>query len=472
MYSIAISSELHTMAVQHLLRAEGQEDLCFATWCPSQGMNRKTALLHRLILPKRGERRIHGNASFTARYFERALAIALADKAGLALMHSHLTPGWQRMSKDDVAAENGHAASVKGATSYPLVGLTIGTDGAWSARFWEKTGPKTYERRWCHSVRVVGGRLRVTYNDNLVPATEFKSELLRTISAWGEAEQSHLARLRVGITGTGSVGSIVAESIARMGVAHIRLLDFDIVENVNLGCLLHARLADATKLRPKVEVLAEALRQSATAQHFIVDPLQLSVVEERGFRAALDCDVLFSCVDRPWARFVLNFIAYAHLIPVVDGGLLVQAKKDLRGLMRANWRSHVVAPSRKCLECLNQYDPGLVSVERDGYLNDPNYIKSLPDEHPLKRNENVFGLSLATASSEVLQFLRMVVDSPGLPNPGAWSTNFVTANTDVDSGTCGKNCLFPTLIAKGDSAPFVVTGAHPVAEKMRTRLNK
>ena len=464
---MAMTWVVNTRAAKHLVRSDGQEDLCFALWYPSQGRERKTALLYDLILPKRCERKIHGNASFAGRYFERALGLAVRQNAGLALLHSHPAPSWQGMSDDDIAAELGHAASTKGATEHPLVGLTIGNDSSWSARFWEKVSPQKYERRWCHSVRVVGENLHTTYCEQLMPEPTLRSELTRTVSAWGSTEQAHLTRLRVGVVGAGSVGSLVAEALARMGIAHVVLIDYDVVEVENLGCLLHARLSDALQARPKILVLSDAITQSATASPFKVEPFQWSVVETEGYRAALDCDVLFSCVDRPWARFALNFIAYAHLIPVVDGGISVQQQRNQRGLRRANWRAHVATPGRKCLECLRQYDPGLVAVERDGYLDVPSYINSLPGDHTLKRRENVFAFSLAAASAELQQFLRMVVAAPGLSNPGAWLEDFVTGARDIDPKPCKKACLFPSLTATGDHSKICVTGRHSIAEEMR-----
>src|SRR5262245_3180476 len=134
--SVAMAETTDASARRHLLRADGQEDLCFALWHPSTGRTRTTALIERLILPRDGERRIHGNASFEPAYFERALAAAAEAGAGLALLHSHPRGrNWQEMSDDDIAAEQGHAAAVYGATRLPFVGLTLAGDGAWSARF-------------------------------------------------------------------------------------------------------------------------------------------------------------------------------------------------------------------------------------------------------------------------------------------------------------------------------------------------
>ena len=468
-HSVALSSELHAQALAHLVREDRQEDLCFALWYPSQGTERRTALLQQLVLPQNGERRVHGNASFLPQYFQRAIGAALAAKAGLAFLHSHPAPKWQDMSPDDVQAEQGHAAATKGATGLPLVGLTVGNDGAWSARFWEKTGPRQYERRWCVSTRVVGERLAVTYHDGLLPPPAARPELARTISAWGPAVQAQLARLRIGVVGAGSVGCLIAEALARMGVATLRLIDFDAVEIVNLDRLLHASRRDAFLQRPKVDMLAAALRRSATAASFRVDPLEWSVAEEQGFRAALDCDLLFSCVDRPWPRSVLNFIAYAHLIPVVDGGIAIKTKKGNTGLRHADWRAHVAAPTRRCLECLGQYDSGLVSAEREGYFEDPKYVAGLPEDHPIKRNENVFGFSLSAASFEVLQFLAMLVAPSGLSNQGAQLYHFVSGNLAVTRDGCGASCAFPGIIAKGDHEGVTVTGRHKAAEAARER---
>jgi hypothetical protein len=151
------------------------------------------------------------------------------------------------------------------------------------------------------------------------------------------------------------------DALARIGIIRIKLIDFDTVEFVNLDRLLHATSVDAQLRRSKVNTLARALRKGATADGFRVDEVEKSVEEEDGFRAALDCDVLFSCVDRPWGRSVLNFVASAHLIPAIDGGIQVEAN-ERGGLRQADWKAHIASPERRCLECLGQYDPGLVRL--------------------------------------------------------------------------------------------------------------
>ena len=416
-------------------------------------------------MPQQDDRTVHGNAAFTPEYFDRVTGLARERGAGLAFLHSHLGPGWQGMSQDDIVAEESHAASTNGATGLPLVGMTAGTDGAWSARMWERVGRRQYTRRWCESVRLTGDHFAVTYNNALVPVPPIGCELDRTVSAWGKAKQADIGRLKVGVIGAGSVGCIVAESLARMGFGSVLLLDFDGVERVNLDRLLHATRWDIGKA--KVNVLAPALRKSATAGGFSVDPMEYSIAEEEGYRAALDCDVLFSCVDRPLARHVLNFIAYAHLIPVVDGGIAIRTRPN--GTLRhCDMRGHIAAPSRRCLECLGQYNAGLVSAERDGFLDDPKYIEGLPEDADIRHRENVFGFSAMTASLELMHMLAMVVVPCGIGNHGAQVYHFKTGDLDREhESACDTTCLFPSLVAHGDAANLTLTGPHRAAERAR-----
>lgn len=463
--AVAIATPTEDEAVQHLLRDDGQEDVCFAIWHPSTGAASTTAILHSLVLPREGERNVHGNADFTSEYFLRASGEAAANGAGLALMHSH--PGghdWQSLSSDDFTAEGDHAAQAASITGLPLLGMTLAGNEQWSARFWRRTAPRMHEPKACLLVRAVGERLRLSFNPALSPAPQASAKQLRTVSAWGAERQADIARLRVGVIGAGSVGSLVAEALVRTGVRRLTIIDFDTLQEHNLDRQLHASPGQLGLA--KAAVLAEALRTSTTSEGTILDTYEDSVCEPSGFQRAIDCDVLFSCVDRPWPRAVLNLIAYAHFVPVIDGGVLVDARQGrFRG---AHWRAHSIAPGRQCLECLGQYDPGLVQAERDGLLDNPAYIEGLPADHQLRRNENVFGFSMACAGLELAQFICMVTAPSGIADPGAQHYNLTTGTLLRDERTCSEGCPYSSvLFGLADDVPVRVTGRHHTAEQAR-----
>ena len=340
--SAAMPTTLARELREVLVREDGQEDLTFALWYPSTGKHRRTALVAERLPPEQGDRQIHGNVSFNASYLYRALQAALRAGAGLAFLHSHPLPGWQDMSEDDVSAEIRIARATCALTDLPLVGFTTGVDGTWSARTWRAV-PEHPEPRmtWLPEVRVVGDALRMSRPPTTARPARRAEALIRTVSAWGDDAQAKLERIRVGIVGVGSVGSMVAESLARMGLQEITLIDFDRVELKNLDRLVSGTEADTGRL--KTEVVLDRIRVVATAAELDLRAVAEKISHPDAYGAALDCDILFSCVDRPHPRHVLNFLAYSHLVPVIDGGIRVRHRNSrfrgggLAGSNRGAW---------------------------------------------------------------------------------------------------------------------------------------
>jgi tRNA A37 threonylcarbamoyladenosine dehydratase len=442
--SVAMASPLDRVLAEHLNKGRLQEDLAFAYWRPSVGARRMTAVISEVVLPKEGERILQGNVAFTSEYLRRVLA-ERPDGAGVALLHSHLGPGWQGMSPDDIVAERDRIAGPAwGQSGLPTLGLTWATDGHWSARLWLRAAPRTFVRREVRSVRVSGRSLRSSYHRDEMAASPTPSQV-RTVSVWGEAAQAQLVRARVGVVGLGSVGSIVAEGLARMGLAHITLIDFDILEERNRDRTAGATRADVAAHLSKVQVAARNVTNSATAPELDLRVVPFSLLEPEGLAAALDCDVIICCVDRPWPRFVLNAIAYAQLIPVVDGGIAAYVKPDGTPL-HVSWRIHTISPEYACMVCQDALRRSDVALDREGRLDDPDYIRGLSETDRARfSGRNVYPFSLSVAAHELLQLVGLLTGYERIGGTGPQTYQGYPGEMTVSKQRCEPDCEFAAL---------------------------
>lgn len=445
-FSVAIPGELARRLARHLDKGPRQEDLSFALWRPSRGATRLTTVVGDVLLPEEGEHHLHGNASFTDEYLRRVL-FALPKDTGVAFIHSHPGRGWQDMSIDDEVAERDRLASAAwGRTGLPLLGMTFALDGTWSARLWVRTGLGRFKRVDATSVRIVSHSVRFCHHPELSPHPALAPSQVATASVWGSRAQADLARTRVGIVGLGSVGSVVAEVLARTGVRSLTLIDHEVIEERNLDRTFGAAVQSIGE--NKALLAAERVRNSASARDFSTTPVPHRLETEVGVAAALDCDALVSCVDRPWPRFVLSVIAYAHLIPVIDGGVLARVD-DAGHLIHVDWRSHTVGLERPCLYCIGALRRSDVALDREGKLDEPDYVAGLPpEEREMLQGRNVFAFSVAVGALEVLQLIGLVTGNPRVGGLAPQIYHAYPGNIEhVGVASCEQGCEVAALQA-------------------------
>jgi len=136
-------------------------------------------------------------------------------------------------------------------------------------------------------------------------------------SGIGEEGQRRLTAARVLIVGCGALGSAHAESLARAGVGHLRIVDRDFVEPSNLQRQTMFTESDAEKRLPKAIAAANHLRQINS--EIEIEP-HVSDVNYSNIEQLLDgCDVVVDGTDNFATRYLINDACVKHNINWIYG---------------------------------------------------------------------------------------------------------------------------------------------------------
>lgn len=224
------------------------------------------------------------------------------------------------------------------------------------------------------------------------------------------------------------------------------MIDHDKIELRNLDRTLGAKMEDVINKTPKVKVSERVINASHTSPKIDILPFEGTLRSLEGLSHALDCDILFSCVDRPFPRHMLNSLAYGHLIPVIDGGIKVKVNNHGK-LLHADWRIHTVGPGRACMVCLGALNMVEVALDMDGKLDDPVYIQGLgPELNPLLQRQNVFPFSLSVAAHEVLHLMGLIAGNPRIGGIGPQFYHCYPGMMEVEQNTqCSCDCEYNKL---------------------------
>jgi hypothetical protein len=128
-----------------------------------------------------------------------------------------------------------------------------------------------------------------------------------------------LSQCRVAVVGIGSIGSLVAETLAGAGVGELVLIDHDRLEQRNLP---RHRLTARDLGRFKVHAMCDVIKAANPAT--LVDPLTINVVTETDILRPVvaDSSVVVCAADGVSARRVTNHVARRAMKPAVLAAVL------------------------------------------------------------------------------------------------------------------------------------------------------
>lgn len=137
-------------------------------------------------------------------------------------------------------------------------------------------------------------------------------------ASFGEAGQRQLQASRVLICGCGALGSVLAESLTRAGVGHLRIVDRDFLELSNLHRQVLYDEDDVAAELPKAIAAERKLRKINSTVDIEAHVCDVDFTNIEQLVEGVDC--ICDGTDNFETRFLLNDAAHQFKIPWVYGG--------------------------------------------------------------------------------------------------------------------------------------------------------
>ncbi|MGE0630322.1 MAG: ThiF family adenylyltransferase [Hyphomicrobiaceae bacterium] len=455
--TLALSGDQHEHLKSYLFPGDGNEAVAILL-CGRRDGDRR----HRLTV-----REIHGIpyddcsvrtptlVTWPPDYIAPMLDRAASECLSVVKVHSHPT-GYPAFSKTDDEGDARLLPMIRGWVEADILhgSAVMLPDGQLFGRVLRPDG--TLEP--IANVSVTGDNLHFWYADRgSVTIPDFTASHAQ---AFDEGTIERLRRLSIAVIGCSGTGSPVIETLMRLGVGELVIVDDDTTEERNINRIINSTMDDARTGRAKVDVLGDAIQRAGLGTRVI--RLKKNLWDPVVVREVAQCDLVFGCMDTIDGRYLLNTLATYYAIPYIDIGVRLDAVRDGAGKGRIRevcGTIHYLQPGRSSLMSRGLFSmsevaaAGLRRTDPEAHRRqlEDGYIAGVVANRPAVISVNMLAASLAV--SELLARIHPFREEP---NGACASVIFSLASMELmpepEEDVCG---ILAGKVGHGDRTPLL-----------------
>lgn len=140
----------------------------------------------------------------------------------------------------------------------------------------------------------------------------------RTRRYFGTGNLEKLKNSTILCVGAGAVGNEICKNLGMLGVGHIKLVDFDVINKSNINRCIFFRPEDHKK-KSKVQAVSERLPE--IAPNTKITPYEVRI--EEAPLEVYQADIIIMALDNDYARYMLNAgnLMQEHPKPMINGAM-------------------------------------------------------------------------------------------------------------------------------------------------------